>query len=337
MKKGICAFVHKKQGETEVKIGYRTLKTAIATPLAIWIAQVLELNNFVSAGIIAVLCIQTTRKRSFLTAWHRFGACMISIVYSFLIFELIGYHPIAIGILLLLFIPTTIKFNLAPGIVTSSVILLHLYSSGHITFSLVWNEFLLIIIGIGSALLLNLYMPSLDTKLFSLSKKVESNIIVILKKIALYLHKGEKTWTSKEILETEKLFRQADLFVARDSENHILREEHPYKLYFNVRKEQFSILKRMLPLINQINKFNHQADQIGSFFDQLAEAVPRDNTTEQLLAQIEEVKQRFEAEPLPDTKEEFEARASLFQLLHELETYLEIIESITTINEMHHS
>ncbi|MED4305538.1 aromatic acid exporter family protein, partial [Bacillus licheniformis] len=45
-------------------------------------------------------------------------------------------------------------------IVTSSVIILHLYMSEGITLSLVWNEFLIIITGIGVALLMNLYMPS---------------------------------------------------------------------------------------------------------------------------------------------------------------------------------
>lgn len=311
-------------GADIVKIGYRTIKTAIATPLAIWVAEIFQLNNFVSAGIIAVLCIQTTRKRSLLSAWHRFGACLIAMAYSFLIFETIAYHPISIGLVLLVFIPTTIKLNLTPGIVTSSVILLHLYSSEHITWDLILNEVLLIVIGIGSALLLNLYMPSLDSKLQTLRKKVEKNFQQILEEIAVYLHEGKKTWTGKEIAETEKLFRQADLLVSRDTENHLLREEHPFKDYFNMRKKQFDLLKRMLPVISQMNKFNQQADRIGSFFDDLAEAVHPGNTAEQHLESVEEIKREFEADDLPKTREEFESRANLFQLLHEIEEYLEI-------------
>lgn len=312
-----------------MKIGYRTLKTAIATPLAIWLAELLQLHNFVSAGIIAILCIQTTRKRSFLSAWHRFGACIIAMIYSYLIFELIGYHPIAIGLLLLLFIPTTIHLNLTPGIVTSSVILLHLYSSTHITWELIWNEFLLIVIGIGSALLLNVYMPSLDTKLNTLRKKLESNFVLILEEIALYLHEGRKTWTGKEIAEVEKLFKQAELLVARDVENHLLRDEHPFKLYFIMRKEQFLLLKRMLPLISQLNELNTQADRIGEFFDHLAASVHPGNTANQHLADIKDLKQQFEADPLPKTRAEFEARANLFQLLHEIEEYLLIKKELT--------
>lgn len=44
------------------KIGYRTLKTALGTALAIYIAQMLGLQNYSAAGIITILCIQVTKK-----------------------------------------------------------------------------------------------------------------------------------------------------------------------------------------------------------------------------------------------------------------------------------
>lgn len=45
-----------------LKIGYRTVKTAIGTASAIALAQWLHLENFASAGIITILCIQVTKK-----------------------------------------------------------------------------------------------------------------------------------------------------------------------------------------------------------------------------------------------------------------------------------
>ncbi len=51
------------------KIGYRTLKTALGTALAIYLAQLLHLQNFASAGIITILCIQITQKRSLQASW----------------------------------------------------------------------------------------------------------------------------------------------------------------------------------------------------------------------------------------------------------------------------
>nr|WP_255639796.1 aromatic acid exporter family protein [Aquibacillus saliphilus] len=307
-----------------MKIGYRTIKTAIGTPFAIWIAELLSLDNFVSAGILTLLCIQPTRKRSFLSSWYRFGACLLAMVYSFIVFELVGYHPVAIGLLLILFIPTTVKLELTPGIVTSSVILLHLYSSQHITWNLLLNELVLIVVGIGTALLLNLYMPSLDANLMKMQKKIEGNFKIILTEIVIYLREGRQTWTGREITETEDLLNEAEEMVLRDLENHIFRDSHPYYDYVKMRKKQFELLRRMLPLISQMNDLYEQSYRMADLFDDLAEAIHPGNTASIHLQTIRELKQQFEGDDLPKTRQEFETRANLFRLLYEIEQYLVI-------------
>jgi uncharacterized membrane protein YgaE (UPF0421/DUF939 family) len=65
----------------------------------------------------------------------------------------------------MVFIPLTVRFKVSEGIVTSSVIILHLYTGKNLTLGIVFNEISLIVIGIGVALLINLYMPSLGAKL----------------------------------------------------------------------------------------------------------------------------------------------------------------------------
>lgn len=64
-----------------MKIGYRTIKTAIATPIAITIAQLVGVTNIASAGILTILCIQPSRKKSVESAWHRFLACILAILF----------------------------------------------------------------------------------------------------------------------------------------------------------------------------------------------------------------------------------------------------------------
>ncbi|WP_186578281.1 aromatic acid exporter family protein [Aquibacillus kalidii] len=312
-----------------MKIGYRTLKTAIGTPLAIWIAELMQLDNYVSAGIITLLCIQPTRKSSFLTSWHRFGACVLSMLFAFIIFELIGYHPLAIGILLLLFIPTTIPLQLSPGIVTSSVILLHLYSSKNITLSLILNEFFIITIGIGVALVLNLYMPSLDTNLKRMQEKVEDNFRIILQEIGSYLRNGNQAWNGKEITETETLLKDAERLVLRDIENHLLRGKHSFRDYFAMRSRQFELLRRMIPLASQMTVLYEQSYRIADFLEELAEAVHPGNTAMTHLQTLRKLRREFEQSELPKTRIEFESRANLFRLLHEIEQYLVLKKNST--------
>ena len=45
------------------RIGYRTIKTAVGTAISILIAQQLGLDNFASAGILTILCIQGYEKK----------------------------------------------------------------------------------------------------------------------------------------------------------------------------------------------------------------------------------------------------------------------------------
>ncbi|MFD1018637.1 aromatic acid exporter family protein [Thalassobacillus hwangdonensis] len=310
-----------------MKIGYRAVKTAVGTPIAIWIAQLIGLENFASAGILTILCIQITRKRSLLSAWHRFAACMVAMLFSFIFFETLGYNPIAIGLMLFAFIPVTVKLNITPGIITSSVIILHLYSYQQIGFSEIWNEFLLIVIGIGIALLLNLYMPSLEGKLHDYQHQVEDNFSMILKELAAFLRNHNDHWTGKELTETAGLLEEAKALAYRDVENHLLRTHNHFYHYFHMRMKQFEILERMLPLVTSIYGIREYANKVADFFEELSGAVHPGNTAILYLKQIKELREGFRESELPTTREEFEARASLYTLLNEMEQYLIIKRS----------
>lgn len=305
-----------------MKIGYRTLKTALAAPFAIWIAELLQLEYHGSAGIIAVLCILPTRKSSLLTAWHRIGAALVSIVYAYVIFEFVGYHPLSIGLLLLLFIPLMSYLKLVPGIVTSLVVLFHFYVAGNVGWPLIVNELAILFVGIGSALLVNIYMPSLDKELQQIQKNVERNYQKIFKGFAAYLHRENKELPTSEISLTKKLFNEAEELVQRDVENNFFREEHIYKEYFIMRRMQFDILERMIPLVSPLTKTLNQSHRIADLFDDLADSIYPQNTVQDHLVTVQKLKEHFEQDELPKTRQEFEIRANLFRLLYEIEQYL---------------
>ncbi|MBM7542458.1 aromatic acid exporter family protein [Amphibacillus cookii] len=305
-----------------LKIGYRTLKTAIAAPMAVLIAEWLQLDHYGSAGIIAVLCIQPTRKQSFLTAWHRIAAGLLSIVFAYLIFEFIGYHPITIGLLLLLFIPVTNALHIAPGIVTSLVILFHFYGDRAVTWPLIINEVAIMLIGIGSALILNLYMPSLDVKLMKVKREVEANYQLLFRDISAYL-KGEKqALTDDLIANTKKHLIAANELVQRDIENTFSQNAYRQQRYFSMREVQLDSLERMLSIIKPLDVTVEQSHKIADLFEDLADAIYPDNAVNYHLQQIKKMRNYFEQDQLPQTRKEFEVRANLFQLLFEVEHYL---------------
>ncbi len=305
-----------------MKIGYRTIKTAIGAPVAISIAQLLGVTNFASAGIITILCIQSSRKKSFLSAWHRFLACIIASIYSFIFFETLGYNPVVVGLMLAVFIPTAVFLNITQGIATSSVIIFNLYSASYLNFTFLFDQFFLIVVGIGTGLLLNFYMPSLDKQLNGKRKRLEENFQIILLEIALYIRDKNKAWSGKEIAECEELFEEVDELVERDRENHLLRERHPYYEYFTMRKEQFELLKQMLPLVTKLPNKYSISEKVAQFFEDISKAVHPGNTASIFLDSLEQLREEFDQEDLPSTQDEFETRANLFRLLHDIEDYL---------------
>ena len=242
--------------------------------------------------------------------------------YSTLFFPIFGYHALTIGVILLFFIPTTVALKMNEGIVTSGVIILHLYSSAGITFNLLVNETILIIIGVGVALVMNMYMPSVDYKLKVYQQKIEANFSTILMEIVKYVRDNDYTWDGKELPETLEWLAEAKSLAFRDVENHFLREQNYYYRYFDMREKQFEIIERILPLVTNIPSIVKQSDILADFIRELAENVHPENTAIIYLEKLEEMEKRFSQMELPVTRKEFESRAALLQLMREMERYL---------------
>jgi len=308
------------------RIGYRTIKTAVGTAFSILIAHQLGLNNFASAGILTILCIQVTKRRSLRTAWDRFLACVLAMPFSALFFEGIGYHPIVIGLMLLFFIPIIVMLKAPDGVVTSSVIILHIFMAHHISWALFFNELGVITVGIGVALLINLYMPSADKKLREYQVKIEGNFKIILCEMVSYLRIGESSWDGKEITESAMLLDEAKMIALRDFENRILRENNLYYQYFKMREKQFEIIERVLPIVTSLTSTVEQGMMVAAFLEELSENIHPGNTAYIYIDKLRVMKKQFEEMELPKTREEFEVRAALLQLVNEMNEYL-IIKS----------
>ncbi|KIY21992.1 MULTISPECIES: aromatic acid exporter family protein [Mesobacillus] len=314
------------------RIGYRTLKTALGTALSIIIAQFFGFENFVSAGILTILCIQVTKKRSLQASWHRFIACIIAMAFSAVFFEGIAYHPVVIGLLLLFFIPTVVMFGAKEGVVSSSVIIMHLYSAGNVTGSLLFNELGIITIGIGVALIMNLYMPSVDYKLEHYQSEIEALFKKIFNEISKYLRNNDSTWDGRELTETSILLDKAIGLAILDVENNILRDENLYYQYFKIREKQFEIIERVLPSITSIPQHVAQANMVAEFIEDLGKGIHPGNTVVFYLEKLLRMRAEFENMELPKTREEFEARAALLHFVNEMEQFLLLKRSFKGMN-----
>src|SRR5699024_170391 len=132
-------------------------------------------NQFCFSGYHNYIVYSTVSK----TISFKCLASLFSMYFSQLVFICFFRYArlsyFVVGLMLALFIPTTVWLKITSGIATSSVIILNLYSAGHIPLSFLGDQFLLISVGIGTALLFNLYMPSLDKHLIAKQKQLEHN------------------------------------------------------------------------------------------------------------------------------------------------------------------
>ncbi|MFL6556370.1 MAG: aromatic acid exporter family protein, partial [Bacillus sp. (in: firmicutes)] len=216
---------------------------------------------------------------------------------------------------------------------------LHIFMAGKVTWDIFFNELGVITIGIGVALLINLYMPSVDKKLMDYVSEIEENFKIIFCEMVNYLRTGDSNWAGKEITNSARLLDEAITLALQDVENHFLRDENAYFHYFKMREKQFEIIERVLPIVTSFTRTIKQGHMVAEFLEELAENVHSGNTAHIYLEKLREMKKEFEEMELPKTREEFETRAALLQLVNEMNDYLIIkstfkgIKSSPKVNE----
>ena len=279
---------------------------------------------YAAAGIITILCIQVTVKKSVRTAINRILATLLGIGIGFAGFWIFGFTPLALMFTILVFMPLAVRMRIQEGFVTCMVVMMHLYAEERMDLALIANEFALLVIGVGVALVVNLYMPSLEKELKAMQEKVERNFSKILKEFSFYLRNGESSWEGHELIETPSLLAQAIKLASRDVENRLGRGDDTYTSYFVMREKQFELLERMMPIVSTLNSQVPQGLQMADFLDKLSDSVHPGNTAYRFLDELRLMHEEIKETPLPKTREEFETRASLFYLLREMENYLYI-------------
>lgn len=314
------------------KIGFRTIKTAIGTALSILIAQFLHLENFLSAGILTVLCIQNTKKKSLRSAWDRFLACQVGMLFSFLFFEGFGYQPLSITLLLLFFIPTLVMLKAAGGVVTSTVIILHFYAAKEISIQFITEEYKIMFIGIGVALLLNMYMPSAEKYLKQYQIEVEDHFKIIFKEIVKYLRTYDTSWTGKDLIETVEVLKKAKSLAFKNAENYLFKTEDYYFHYFEMREKQLEIIERVLPIVTSISYNVDQAKVVADFIEELSESIHPGNTANKYLKKLNDMQSTLSKMNLPKSRAEFEALSALHHFVKEMEQYLYIKSALKIEN-----
>lgn len=307
------------------KIGFRTIKTAVGMTLGVIISKLLGLDNYASSAILVVLCIKHTKVHSLQAIVSRLISCFLVLILGSIIFSVLGQSPLVLGIIVLLFIPLTVVLNAQEGVITSCVILLHVFNAKVIDMHLIINETLLLLIGLGIAFIMNLMMPSLDKQLTDYQEEIEQRISQVFDKYSYICeHYDETLNITFDALRLN--IKKAKSIAFRDVKNHFVRNENSYYHYFDMREEQVELLIRMQPLVESISHDDPLLKDLSRLFKEIGNNVNSNDYTALRLHNLYELRLKLDELPLPETHKALNSRASIIQILNELEEYL-IIKS----------
>lgn len=328
-----------KGGHLFLRIGLRTIKTAVGAAIAMLIAYYLHLQYWPVAGIITVLSVQNTTKSSFKLAFFRVISTVIALLIAILSFHIIGYNPIAFGIFLLLFIPVANVFNLQDGIVLSAVLVTQFLLEQSTSWYWIANVFLLMVIGAGIAIIANLFMPNLEDRISTYQGKVETSMKEILHRMSEQLLVGTNEDEKLELIK-QSWDHMSDLkiaindgtdWTARHNDNQLISENDYYRAYFEMRNNQYELLRQMQNSLEKIPDTVSQSKDIANIMLQTAEDLAENNSTGDLVAKVETLQQKFHDSDLPTSRAEFEIRAQLYYFLNNFHQFLRLKNTFYTI------
>lgn len=306
----------------------KVIKIAAGAGLAIGLASFVGLKYSASAGIITLLSIQNTRKETIQIVCLRLVSFVVSLILAAGSFCVFGYTPLAVGCFLLFYASFCMRFQMEAGLSVNAVLMTHFLAEKTMAFPWIWNETMLLLIGGGLGILLNLYMPEKKTQIKAMQLQIEGQMKEILGGMSRFLSgKSAECRLSSTISDLAATLAAGEKDAYEEMQNHLLSETRYYLRYMNMRRVQTDVLKRMEKQLNNLRNLPYQAVQVAELLDRIQDSFHEHNNAIELLRQLETCMQDMRKQPLPESREEFESRAILYQFLLETEEFLMIKKS----------
>lgn len=311
-------------------------KMSISATIALLIGNALGLQYATVGAVIAILSIQDTRKKALIISYKRIIACSMGILLSVMLYSLLGNGTLIFGLFLIVLIPLTSRLKAQEGMVPSVVLSTHFLVANNITIELIFNEVLLMIIGIGVAAIANIFMPSLEDKFKDDKEWIEEHYRIIINKMSKSLI------THAVDIDEQKLINEVEqrLYASKETaykivNNHFFKSSSYYTDYINMRINQFDTIKRMRLHFQRFNIPVEQMNVMADFTLCVSENISEMNDCKSLLIDLDILRSEFKKMELPKTREEFESRAQLLQFLNDMEEFLLIKRNFFTTMKNH--
>lgn len=304
--------------------GLRIWKTAIGAAVAVLISQLLHLDYAANSGIIVILSVQSSKKKSLDLAIMRIASTLLALSIGTMVFSIVGFNALAFGIYLLLFIPAAVKLNLNDGIVPCSVLVTHLLSIKSVSAGALLNEMLQMLIGAGIGFILNLYMPSLEKRLDQYMRAIDSKFVEVLTLMSQSIKCGQSHLPETHFNVLAEQIKTGYEEALREHENRWMRGQNIYVQYMSSRRVQYEILFHMRRYFKRLSEPCEQTHMVAELTALIAQNFEGVTSKKHLFEAIAGYRSKFRSMPLPETRAAFENRAALYEYVNDLEHLLEL-------------
>lgn len=328
---------------------YHCIKIALAAVLAIAVAGELGLKNSATAGIITILSIRSTKKETLQSALNRLLAFGCALLVAGACFGVLGFTLPAFAVYLFLFALICMRLGWAEAISADSVLVSHFLAARSMSPSWVGNELLLLVIGAGIGILVNLHLHRRRDVFDKVAEEVDGQIKGVLHRMSIWLLTEDRSeYNANCFGRLRESVSEAGRCAADNYNNRFLNADETELAYVSLRERQVVVLQEVYENIKALSGTPRQAEAIAELLRHIEEHFGRDATameaakgaegtaeaslkgpdsctdTELCIRALHRLFADMKKEPLPESREEFEDRAILFHILKLLERFLEM-------------
>lgn len=318
-----------------VGILVQTVKITLASVIAILIADIIGLNYSATAGIVTILSIQNSKRETLKSARNRGLAFICALIIATFSYGIFGFALTAFAVYLFIFTFLCLFCSWKEAIAMDSVLITHFWVAESLSYEIFYNSILLFVVGTIMGIIANLHLTKRKSEFNQLSSEVDSQIKGIIQRMSLWLVEENKENYHSSCFENLKdAIDKAKTCAFSNFNNSILDSNREEIEYIIMREKQSVVLKEIYRNIKSIEYLPQQAEAVSKLLSNIYGNYHKTNTGELLNQQLNELFTDMKAQPLPKSREEFEARAILYYILIELKKLLDLKREFMTKNNL---
>lgn len=300
----------------------RIWKLSVGCILAYLAASNLELNYATAVITITLLSIQHTRRDTVSLAFKRVCSFGLGSVIAAACFILLKFSVFSLFLYLVLMIAACMLLKVEEGLTMTTVLMLHLWNTGAITARGLFNEAALMTIGILLGFLMNSYMPGQIRQIRKDQLKIDDMMQQILFQAAGAIQ--EKLAWQPDWERLEQLLEDAKKRAEVYRKNSFRMEDDYFLRYVEMREKQAILLRKIFGDTSRLLTVPKEGKIVAGFIRAVSDSFHELNNAKALLSALAVMRSQFRQGKLPGTRKEFESRAVLYEMVHDLQEFLRI-------------